>query len=84
MLGLRLVTRCAARGGPLVFGTLVMATGSDPFAVAAFAALSLTMLVTRSCLDRCQGRLRRCRPEPQDRSLGYASKALDRSIMTAR
>jgi hypothetical protein len=36
----------------LVFGAIVIAAGSDPFVVAALAALSLTMFVAWSSLDR--------------------------------
>ena len=46
------VTRCALAGLLLVFGAIVITTGSDPLAVAALAALSLTVFVAWASLNR--------------------------------
>jgi hypothetical protein len=46
------VTRCALAGLLGVFGATVIATGSDPFTIAALAALSLTTFAAWSYLNR--------------------------------
>ena len=78
------MTRRALAGLLLVFGAIVITPGSDPFAVAALAALSLTMFVAWSYLNRMPRpalALRAGSPGPTPR---LCPKACDRSIMTAR